>query len=129
MLFGSHFLIDYVKHKNWLWTKIRRSYRQLQLHQKELGEFLREPVNPSTPGRAAQFSAEICFQWGIILAAKFTFETAFCAHKLVTLSDLELILYREYLLFGSRIMESCMTNLARAGFINQEPQRIVTNFI
>jgi hypothetical protein len=117
MLFGPHSLINYVKYKNSLWGKVRKSYRQLQLYQRDLETFLKEPANPSTPRRAKDLFMAIRFQWATLDVAEHRFEETLCKYKLTTPTDLELALYREYLLLGSKIMESCAASLAEAGFV------------
>ena len=123
-LFGPDSLITYIKFKNYTWVRIRESYRQLQLHQRALKEFLREPVNPFTPRKAANFFMVIVSHWGIIADSRKEFEGTFHRYKLTTPSDLEMALYRQYLLFGKVIMDSCTANFAKAGFPHLRPREV-----
>ena len=122
MLFGPNSLIEYIKYKNSIWVRIRESYRQLQLHQRKLETFLKEPKNPSTARRADDIFQMIVCHWAVIIVAKRAFEGALHKYKLTAPSDLEMALYREYLLFGEWIKESCKASLAKAGFVYPKTQ-------
>lgn len=115
MLFGPHSLIEYIKFKNSLWVSIRRSYRQLQLYQTLLENFLKEPASSSTFKRAANLFRDIACHWGIIKAAKREFEETLHEYRLTIPSDLEMALYQEYWLFGNKIMDSCIASFNKAG--------------
>ena len=122
MLFGPDSLVKYIKFKNSLWFRIRESYRELQLHQKALEKFLMEPVNPFRPQKAERFFMAIISHWVVIAYAKRDFEGTFHRYKLTTPSDLEMALYRQYLLFGKAIMDSCTAGFAKAGFTHLRPR-------
>ena len=102
-------------------TRIRKSYRQLQLHQKKLEIFLKEPVDSSTPRKADNLFRVIILHWVTISVAKRDFEITFHKYKLTTPSGLEMALYLEYSLFGDWIKEFCKASLAKAGFIYPKP--------
>lgn len=123
ILFGPHSLIEYIKYKNWLWVEIRKSYRLLQLYQRELEKFLGESANSSFTSRSVDdlFRGIVC-HWATIKVAKRDFEKTLHKYKCTIPSDLEMALYREYLLFGNRIMDSCEASLAKAGIDSQKLQ-------
>ena len=125
MLFGPHSLIEYIKYKNSLWGRIRESYQQLQFLHKELEKFFREPVGQSTPQMAEGFFMIIISHWAVIAVAKRNFDVTFRKYKLTTPTELEMALYREYLLFGKRIMDSCTAGFVKAGFPHLQPQEII----
>ena len=119
-LFGEDRLTKHVRYKGWLWDAIRKSYRQLQLRQKELEGVLREPMNSSAPLIADELFMSIASHWSLIAFAKYDFEGMFHKYELTVPSDLEMALYQEYLLFGYRIKESCKASLVKAGLRRPE---------
>ena len=128
MLDGEESLSAYIRYKNSLWAAVRKSYRQLQLHQIELEEFLSKPVNPSMSQKADDIFRTIVYHWSAIDTVKCVFEGTLLKYKRTTPSDLEMALYREYSLHGNRIKESCKANLAKAGFTYPISQRMNTDF-
>ena len=129
MLFGPHSLIGYIKYKNWLWGRIRASYQQLQIHHKDLDEFLKKPVNQYTSQRADHLFGKIIHHWIVIRLSEFDFEFKFHKYRLTAPSDLELALYREYLLLGRMIKESCIARLAKADLIHPKFKLLNTHFV
>lgn len=129
VLFGPNSLIGYIKHKNWLWDRIRKSYRQLQIHQRELEEFLKKPVNQYTSQRADYLFDMILYRWVAISLPKRAFEFTLHKYRLTAPSNLELALYREYLLLANMIKASCKENLAKAGFTYPKSKLVNANFI
>lgn len=128
-IFGPNSLIEYIKYKNWVWVRVRKSYRLLQFTQRELEKFLREPVNRYTSQRAEQFFRDIIRHWTTIDVAKRAFKSTLHRYRLTAPSDLEMALYGEYLLLGDMIRESCIANLAKAGFIYPKSKRVDDNFV
>ena len=121
-LFGKDSLIGHVMYNNSLWTGVRKSYRQMQLHQRELEEFLKKPVDSFTIRKADDIFLNIRFHWATIKVAKRDFEKTLHKYKCTIPSDLEMALYRQYLLFGNRILESCIASLTKAGIYHPKIQ-------
>ena len=66
----------------------------------------------------------IVSHWVMIAVSKRNFEKTFHKYKLTTPSALEMALYRQYLLFGKVIMDSCTAGFAKAGFPHLRPQEL-----
>lgn len=124
MLPAPRSLMECIKFKNLLWELIRSRYQLLQSEQKKLEQLFREPVDQHTPKTAEQCFKTIVSCCTFIVNAKRDLEITFCKYKITTPSKLEMALYQEYVLFGTRIMDSCRASFIKTGLIRVNPQNM-----
>lgn len=113
-ILGSESLLKYILHKRSTWTKVRKSYDELRWYKNQLEIVLKVPLNSFAREQSCHIYSRIRDYWAIIISLKPTFEQHLRMYKFTTPTDVEMMLYYEYLLHADTIIKVCgewMTNV------------------